>query len=275
MPEPAEITAQNVEDLKEDTSQSEKSEIDTSKFVSVDDFKSLKDSIESMRIRMETFGQPQPTVPITPKEDTTQQEIVSLDTKIESMNEKIDKAVYEGKGVGALLCERDHLVERKNEIRNEVKLNEIRRTGVDTLDRLSDQVVRTQMPHLNIPEIKQSYESALTQMDPSVRMNPEIRLAAYHHAVGKNMNIIVESAKQEALRVDTTQTNEISTTTSRATDAESKGGIPTPDKVLSKDNLDAITSVGKTVDEYYKSLGYKGWEDHYETNREFYEGGST
>jgi hypothetical protein len=269
------IEAKEIDSVPEEAPETPKPEIDTNKFVSVDDFKSLKNSIESMRLRMDTFGQPQAPQPVSlPQEDTTAKEISDIDSKIEAMNEKIDKAVYDGKGVGALMCERDRLVERRLEIKNEAKFDEIRTAGVDTLDRLSDQVVRTQMPHLDVPEIKQTYETALSQMSPSIRMNPEVRLAAYNHAVGKNIDIIVKSAQHEALRSDTTLTNEASATTSRTAGAKSAGGIPSPHEILTKDNLDAISAIGKTVDQYYQSLGYKGWEDHYEQQRDFYEGGS-
>jgi hypothetical protein len=248
-------------------------QINTEDFVSSEDFNKLKGSIDDLQLKLGSFGQPQ-QAPVAPPVDTTGKELADINIKIESMNEKIDKAVYEGKGVGSLLCERDRLIDRRMELKNDAKFNEFKTAGVNTLDRLSDQVVRTQMPHLGVPEIQRSYDQALSQMDPSVRMNPEVRLAAYHHAIGSHMDVIIDGAVQKALRADDTPTNDTATTTGRTADSKNKGGVPSPEDILSKDNLRAIQSVGKDVDSYYKSLGYEGWEDHYNQNKEFYEGES-
>lgn len=251
--------------------------VDPPEFVPKKDFDDLKTSLDAMSLKLDTFGQPQPApvAPVAPVVDTTAQDLVDINTKITAMDEKIDKAVYDGKGLGSLLRDRDALLEKRITLNNKKEFDTFRTAGVQTLDNLSAQVVQSQMPHLQVPEIKMAYDSALAQMDPSVRMDPNIRVAAYNHAVGINVDKIVDAKVQETLRADPANPQDPSNIAGREVNNPPGGadGIPKPDTILSADNLNAIKSVGKSVDGYYKSLGYKGgWNEFYEANREYYEG---
>jgi len=250
------------------------------KFATKEEFDSLKSTMEQINLKLEVFGQPAaaPATPTAPPVDTGAKlstDIAKIEEDLAAIDSKIDEAVYAGKGVGDLIKKRDRLNEKKLELKFDHKFETFRSDGVQVLDQISDQVTQGQMPHLTIPEVKKNFEESLNAMAPEVRMNPEVRLAAYNLAVGQNVDKIADLKVQESLRKEDPPdlTTDPSARTKRNSPDE-KGKIPSPEDILSKDNLDAIKAAGhSSIDSYYKKLGYDGWVDHYEQNKDFYEEG--
>lgn len=255
---------------------SDAGELPKEEFVSKTDFDALKGTMDQINLKMEVFGQPQqaPASPSVPKV-TLEETVTKIDHEISEIDGKIDAAVFEGKGVAALIKKRDVLNEKKMESKFDHKFEAFRSDGVQVLDNLAGQVTQGQMPHLEIPEIKKNFEDSLAAMAPEVRMNPDVRLAAYNLSVGQNVDKITELKVQESLRkVDPPDpTTDPSLKVGRKVPG-SNNEIPLPENILSRDNLDAIKAAGhSSVDSYYQKLGYDDWKDHYEQNKDFYEEG--
>lgn len=249
-------------------------------FVKKEDFDALKGTMDQINLKMEVFGQPQPA-PVAPAAPAApkiglEESVSKLNDQVADIDSKIDKAVFDGKGVADLIKKRDALNEKKMELKFDHKFEAFRADGVSVLDNLSGQITEGKMPHLTVPEIKKDFEASLASMAPEVRMNPEVRLAAYNLSVGQNVDKITELKLQESLRKEDPpdSTTDPSPRSARKPPGDGKGGIPAPETILSKDNLDAIKSAGhNSIDSYYKKLGYEGWDDHYEQNKDFYEEG--
>jgi len=238
-------------------------------FVPKSEFDKAMAEIGNLKLQMESFGTPQPpAAPMPPAEDPgkkTQEEIAKIETELDSMDEAIDKAVFDGKGVGALMR------------RNSIEFNAFRDQGVYTLDKISEQVTSSQMPYLSVPEVKKAYDQSMAGVAAAQRMNPEVRIAMYNLAVGQNISKINEIEIQAALRKpaeDEPPASPGDVTPQSGRTRTSKGGeVPAIDEVLGRSDLDAIRAAGyRSPDEYYRKLGYEGWEDHYKKNKDYYEG---
>ena len=118
---------------------------------------------------------------------------------------------------------------------------------------------------LQYPEVKGAYEKAIATMSPDQRMNPEVRMTAYSYACGSNMDLIFDKKFEEKMRSDAEV--EVQAPTGKSGRDISEAGdpnrIPDPTEILSAENLQAIETAGKTVESYYKAMGYTGWEDYW------------
>lgn len=192
---------------------------------------------------------------------TFSDQLKDLETQIASYNSQIDDAVAEGKPLSKLLNERDALVHKRTrmQIKHE-DLDPALQVGIQTIDQISDTVTRSGMKYYDL--VKTDYEAALQTLPVEQRMNPQMRKAAYNIAVGQNIEKITEAQKEEMLRQAAAATIDPGPgASSRSTGASSGDTIPQPKDVLSPNSLAALRAVGKTPDQYYKNLGYTGWED--------------
>ena len=148
--------------------------------------------------------------------------------------------------------------------------------GFQTLDALSTKVISADMPHLILPEVKARYDHYVGQLLPEQRMNPEAKMGAYNLAVGENLAIINEAAKQEWLRETEdgaqTQDNAGGGAVRDHDGGAGGGGVPTPEDVFSPEALKSIkSSRHRNAEDYVRSLGYEGWEDYVEKNKDYLE----
>lgn len=236
--------------------------------VPADEWIALKTKIDIFEKGFTHQPQPAPAAPTGP---TFDEQISQIDKGIEAFDSQIDEAVANGKPVSALLRERDKLIQ--NRTRLHIKHEDIDpafATGIDTINQLSDTVTRTQMPYLDL--VKQDYDTALNSMPADQRMNPKIRQAAYNIAVGQNITKIMEAEHEKKLRESQEPDPPEPGSSSRASNAD-PDTVPKPEEVLSRDTMKALRMKGQTVDEYYKSVGYKDWADFWEKRgKEYFEG---
>lgn len=199
-------------------------------------------------------------------------QVSEIDKKIDELDAVIDKAVEDGKPFSKALKARDELVGQKTRLRiKHEDIDPVFSLGAATIDQLSDAVTRSKMKHIDV--VKDDYEDRLASLPAEQRMNPKVREEVYNLAVGHNLDKILEAQKEEILRsVSEAQNLEPGTHGGRSSGGAGDGDKTRPEDVLSKENMAAFKFMGKTPDEFYRGLGYEGWDDYYEkTGKEYFE----
>ncbi len=220
--------------------------------------KAKVDTFEKMGFNVQP---PQPVAPPAPSGPSFDEQIRTLDSGIAALNTKVDEAVTESKPVSILLDERDKLTQQRTRL--QIKHEDIDPAfsqGIDTINQLSETVTKGQMPYLDL--VKQDYESALNSMPVDQRMNPKIRKAAYDIAVGQNVTKIMEAETEKKLRKQSEPVQPPPGSNSRSSGGD-QDTVPKPEDVLSRDTIKALRSKGQSADDYYKTLGYKNWDDYW------------
>lgn len=228
--------------------------------IPIEDYQKLTQRIDSFEQNY-VHNQQQQQAPPQPSGPTLTEQLSAIDADIDKLDTQIDDAVSNGKPISKLIKQRDTLTRKQT--RMQIKAEDIDpafATGIDTINQLTDTVTRSQMPHLSI--VQPEYEAALSSMPPDQRMNPKIRQAAYEIAVGKNIDKIMAAENERKLRESQEPVQPAPASNSRQNGADSDA-VPKPEEVLSKDTLKALRVKGQSVDEYYKSRGYEGWNDFY------------
>lgn len=242
-----------------------------------------KTEFDAIKHRLDVFDQritgmpQQAAAPVQqiPQGPTVADQIKEIDTELTGIDGKIDEAIKESKPVSDLFRKRDELNEKRTTIRiNAEHIDPIRNIGFATIDQLSAEVVKGQMPHLVIPEIKADFDRAMNAIPQEQRISPAMRIKAYEMAVGMNVDKIVVIQKEQWQRETTDTTQGPGKTTGREQASQSGDVVPKPEDYLDAANLAAIQGVGKTVDQYYQGMGYANWADFWEkTGKEYFVGG--
>ena len=249
------------------------------KYVSKEEFDAMGTQLTGIAQKLETLqtAQPayqQPTVPVAPVDPhkEAKERIVAIDTQLEDLTKKMDDATYAGKGAGEVMAQQNRLMVERSTLVGQTLIpspDARMEAGIQTLDALSTEITSGKMPHLTLPEVKNSYERYIGQLTPEQRMNPQAKMGAYNLAVGENLPKIEEAQKQVWLR----EAEEIATQDGGSPpgpDGKSTGTTPTPAEVLSPEALRSIKgSRHRSPENYYRSLGYEGWDDYYEKNKEY------
>lgn len=244
------------------------------------EFKGMLDTaIGSLSEKFDSFGQMQQRqmqMPVHEGPDINK-EIEKLDQQLSDLDGALDDAVQKGEGISAVQKKREKIIQQRSDLIHKQDIEELRTFGTYAIDQLSERVVNEQLDLLRIPEVKNAYDQAMSQMTPQQRMNPETRMLAYKFACGENMDKIFDMKLQEHLR---TKEEEEAALTQKPTGSGGRGQepdrsdpnfIPDPKEILSAENLMAIRTAGKDIDSYYKSLGYAGgWEDFWKTDGKEY-----
>jgi hypothetical protein len=218
--------------------------------------------------------QPQaPVAPVIPAGPTLAEQVSEFDTKINALGVEIDTAIKDEKPISGLLSKRDSLTSSRTRlvIKSE-DIDPAMSAGVQTIDQLSAEMTRGNMPYYDT--VKEDYEASLTNLPAESRMQPATRKLAYEMAVGKNIDKITDLKKEEILRSAADDPTLIPGNTNSRTVDTGNPDTPKPVDVLGKDTMAALKMAGRTPDEHYKSIGYKGWDDFYEkTGKGYFEGG--
>jgi len=245
----------------------------TPEFVPKADFEAAMKRLDAFeRSAGGNYGTPQPPAPPASSGPSFDEQIATLDKSLEAIDSQIDAAQEDGKPISALLRQRDKINSMKVRLEVNRDIDPKLAAGMQTIDYLSGEVTRGKMPHLDI--VKKDYEAQLAGLDPSQRMNPQIRQAAYNIAVGQNIEKIVAAKEEEVRRSVTTAANLTPDGQNARTAGANYGkDIPSPKDILGADALAALRTKGVTVDEYYKKQGYKGgWPEFWEKRGKAYFG---
>jgi hypothetical protein len=213
----------------------------------------------------------QPAAPVESARPTLADQLAPFDKGIDEIDKMIDTQVAEGRPVSDLLKKRSALSDQRSEISINAKYVEpLRATGLHTLEQLTERVMGQDMVYKDLPEIKKTMNEFMNQLTPEQKANPETRKAAYELATGKHINVIIASEKEKHMRAAIDNPAPGGGKNSRSLD--SKGAeIPEPSKYLNAENIQAIRAKGQTVDEYYRSLSYKGgWAEFWEKRGKAY-----
>jgi len=230
--------------------------------VPAEEWGAIKARLDSFERGFNNNPQPPPQ-PATPTGPTLESQLSEIDTQIAALDEKVDQAISDGKGVSKILRERDALNQRRTRL--QIKYEDIDpafNAGIQTIDQISAEISRGKMKYYDI--VKDDVEKALRDLPAAQRMNPQVREAAYKFAVGENIVKIMDAQKEEILRAETAANEPPPPANNGRTTQYKDGEVPNPEDVLSKDSIAAMRSVGKDPDTYYKNLGYSGWKDFWE-----------
>jgi len=250
-------------------------------YVTTEQFNTLQASIgtmaESIKVMSDNTYR-QPATPVAPPEDPHKDQkarIAQIDTALADLTKKADDAQYQGK-LGTILADQNKLMLERGELQGQMMAGQTDPridAGMATIDAIASKVVSSDMPYLNIKEVKDRYEYYSNQLPVDQRMNPEAKMGAYNLAVGENQVVLEEVKKQEWLREqdEATQDPLAGAASGRQEQRAPNGGIPAPNQILSTEAMRSIKgSRHRTPDNYYRSLGYEGgWEDYYEKNKEY------
>lgn len=234
----------------------------------------VNESLKAMTANQQAYRPPEaPAAPAVDPHQEQKDRILKIDKQLADLTKQAEEAAYAGKGLGEVMAQQNRLNAERSEIQGQIiagRSDPRLDAGFQTLDALSTEITSGKMAHLKIPEVKARYDYYIAQMPAEQRMNPEAKMGVYNLAVGENLTIIQESQKQEWLReADNTPTQEGGSGDGRTQEGK-EGGIPAPDTILSREAMRSIrTSRHHNPDQYYQSLGYKGWEDYYEKNKEY------
>jgi hypothetical protein len=201
---------------------------------------------------------------------------VQIDKELEDLAAKADDAAYQGKGVGDLMKRQNQLYQERSEVQGQILAGQRDPRidmGFQTLDAISTEITSGKMEYLSLPEVKETYEQFVDQLAPEQRMNPQAKMGCYHYAVGVHQDAIKKLEKEKWLREaeegeQGTQTPPAGSATGRQ--HPSNEGEVTPEMAFSPEALRSIkTSRHRTVENYVRSLGYDGWEDYVEKNKDY------
>jgi hypothetical protein len=210
-----------------------------------------------------------PQAPAAPAGPTLSDQVKDIDTQVSALDAKIDEAVLEQKPVSKLMRQRDELNAKR--IRLQIQHEDINprlSAGMQTLNDLTSEIVKGQMPYIDI--VRDDYEANLNSIPVDSRASLQARQMAYQMAIGKNMSKVLEAEKEKILREAAPTQTTPATTTGRGKD--SKGNqIPEPKELLGEGAIMALKEKGQSVDDYYKNMGYDSYADWYEkTGRDYF-----
>ena len=212
------------------------------------------------------FATPAPTAPVgpTPEEQLTTH-LSGINGEIAALGKQIDEAIITGgKPVSDLMAQRDVLTERRVNLQTDHKLADVASQGLDTISQLTSRIVADKMPYLNVPEVKKGYDTTLAGMSAAQKASPDAHKIAYDLSCGQNVDKIHTIKIEEANRqqagdphVQGGSTGDAGTSRDPVIPTKGVDGDPTFLDYFGQDMTDKITAVGKTPDEWAKSMGYK------------------
>lgn len=236
-----------------------------------------KEEYENITKRLDAFDlrltpQVAPAAPQPLPGPTLGEQLAKFDDQLTTLGTEIDTAITEQKPVAALMAKRDALNAEKTTL--QIRTQHIEPAfaqGVQTIGQLTDEVTKSQMPHLAIPEVKVEYDRFLSTVPPEQSMNPQMRMYAYNLAVGSQHPVILAQQKEVWLRESTPPGGQLPGSATGRNQDQTTHKIPKPEEILSQGNLNALAASNRTVDSHYQSLGYKNWEDYWtQTGAEHY-----
>ena len=263
------------------------------KFVSKEDFDKVTEqltqttkTLDQAMLRIDQFGTAQvaaPAAPAAPIADPSVEKIADIDEKLKPLYEDYDKAVYDGKGTGAIMQQINNFERDKTVLTNQAmiksEVGQVTQFGTDALGQISTEITAGKMTRLQIPEVKQAYDAALATMTPTNKANPQVLLGAYNYAVGQNIDRVIEIEQEAAIRK---AADDAANPQDPGASSGGRGGPPSggdedvkPEDVLSKENLAALRGVGKTADEYYRSIDptCANFAEYYKKHKEYFDEG--
>jgi hypothetical protein len=153
----------------------------------------------------------------------------------------------------------------------EIQTNEIeplRQAGTQTLSDLSGRFAAQNMDHLDVPDVRKTYEERLNGLKSQGQViTPDIHQSVYEWAVGTNIDKIQEKFQQTFLRTQETEVNTPTGATGRDAGTEA-------DKVPSVESYFEPTALGLLTRKHGAGLSpldaankefarHGGWEEYY------------
>lgn len=140
---------------------------------------------------------------------------------------------------------RDHIVPMKDQ-------------GTGAIAGLVKQLSTDKLPHYK--KFQKEIDEYVEQLPPEQRMNPKAYEVAHQIVVGQHVDEIVAESLEAMKRGGPAPVVGTPGSGARSTgrQVESQDGLAAPDQ----DQLEALTSSGRTADGFAQRLGYQSWSDY-------------
>ena len=159
-----------------------------------------------------------------------------------------------------------------------LRTNEIaplRTTGSQALSELSGKLASADMPHLDIPEIKKTYQEKVKQMEAQGQVvNSQFHKGLYDLAVGENITKVQDKIQQGFLREQETIVN-VPTGASGRENASDSTTVPTVEKFFDQEALQklsqkhhGLTPLQAADREFARHGGYTEWYKKFYAEKE-------
>jgi len=141
-------------------------------------------------------------------------------------------------------------------------IDPLRTAGLGAIDELSREVHGSKMEYYK--RYEKEIDQYLAQVDPGLRVNPQMRKLAYEAVVGRHVNEIAQEKAEEAIRKQGQDTvvGVPSTKAGARALGQDKIVVPMPEDLGGADAEKALREVGRDQEQFAKKLGYKNWEDY-------------
>ncbi len=175
----------------------------------------------------------------------------------EITEQEIDEAINQGGSVGAAVKKVLAQLEDKI-VRNYVA--PLQSQGARVIGQLSERVVKNEMPYYEM--LKDKVTEVLNQLDPGLRMEPDVIKHAYDTVVGQNITKIVGLEIEKQLRQR--QEPEPAADPKGGPSRNAPSGEPDFEEVFGKEALDSMRFLKGTPDPdaFAQRLGYKDAKDY-------------
>lgn len=173
-------------------------------------------------------------------------------------DDEFDEAVASGNGKVA----RAYLAQQKDDLKRE-HIDPLSTTGLDSLSGLTKEVVLKGMPRY--AKYKGEIDALIAQMPPQARLNPEALRMAHDAVIGKHADEIEAEAREQATRARTAEPAETVPSSRRGTRIPVGDKTPSVEDVAGAEGAQALAElgrVGKSSDDFARSLGYKDWKSY-------------
>lgn len=147
------------------------------------------------------------------------------------------------------------------------EIEQLKTVGMASIGNLNQQTLSS-LPHYKT--YKKEIDTAIANLDPSVRVNAEALKGVYNYIIGGHLDEILTAERETVLRqANTAQAETASRTTNRSFNkSSSTSSSPDPSEVLSEPALQAIRfKYGSTgpaaIEKFAQSQGVKDWDSYY------------
>lgn len=144
--------------------------------------------------------------------------------------------------------------------------------GISIVGNIQESMTKKECPYWD--RFKDQIEEQLASLGPGVRAQPGMSKLIYERVVGQNADLLLEEAREEAIRKATGDgDNDPARPSNGSRGSNGSGasygpGIPPPEAVFAEETIKRLKKDrGMTVEEWCKRAGYKDYPDYIKRNR--------
>ena len=173
----------------------------------------------------------------------------------------IDAMVANGEGGDRILAGMNRTIQSAIDKMRREEIDPLRNEGSAAVAQLAKQQMSDKLPHYKTYE--KEINEQLSLLSPASQMNPNMIRDAHDFVVGKHVDDIIATTREQAIRQATEDggTNPQGSGQGRNNSSASQNQIK-PEMVLSDDAIDLLAQRGMTPESYATKMGFKSF-DHF------------